>query len=242
LTHSRWGAERSSGPRRGRWSQAEIARLRELYGLREERALARDLNRSVESVRRMAQRLFTGAAHGGPWTAAEVLQIKKYIGGVERDELARILGRSPEDVERKVADLARVQSTARWSQDEVSSFKRLYGGRTDEDLAIVFGRSVDTVRRLAERLRLAKDKAFLRKLAGAPATRMPRWSRHEIERLKQLYPVLPNLEIAKKLERSVKSVVSKAHYLKLKKEPERLREMGRENVGLRYRKGEGPPA
>jgi hypothetical protein len=34
----------------------------------------------------------------------------------------------------------------------------------------------------------------------------------------------------------VKSVVSKAHNLGLKKEAERLREMGRENVSLRYQR------
>ena len=42
-------------------------------------------------------------------------------------------------------------------------------------------------------------------------------------------------DIALKLDRSVKSVVSKAHNLGLKKDPDRLREMGRENVSLRYK-------
>jgi hypothetical protein len=36
----------------------------------------------------------------------------------------------------------------------------------------------------------------------------------------------------------VKSVVSKAHNLGLKKDRERLREMGRENVRLRYDNGD----
>ena len=43
-----------------------------------------------------------------------------------------------------------------------------------------------------------------------------------------------NLELARTLGRSVKSVVSKAHNLGLKKDRERLRQMGRENVRLRY--------
>jgi hypothetical protein len=54
--------------------------------------------------------------------------------------------------------------------------------------------------------------------------------------LVELYPKTANLDLAQKLNRSVKSVVSKAHNLGLKKEIERLREMGRENVGMRYRK------
>jgi hypothetical protein len=53
-----------------------------------------------------------------------------------------------------------------------------------------------------------------------------------------MYPTVANLDIAAKLNRSVKSVVSKAHNLGLKKEADRLREMGRENVGMRYRKNQ----
>jgi DNA-binding NarL/FixJ family response regulator len=63
---------------------------------------------------------------------------------------------------------------------------------------------------------------------------MPRWNASELEVLRALYPTRSNLEIALELQRSVKSVVSKAHHLGLKKEIERLREMGRENVRLRY--------
>ena len=65
---------------------------------------------------------------------------------------------------------------------------------------------------------------------------MPRWDGPAIEALKEFYPKMSNLDLALKLNRSVKSVVSKAHNLGLKKEVERLREMGRENVSLRYKK------
>ncbi len=92
------------------------------------------------------------------------------------------------------------------------------------------------MKRLGARYCLAKDKAFVRRLTGSSATRMPRWDRHAIGMLVELYPKTANLELALKLNRSVKSVVSKAHNLGLKKEIERLREMGRENVGMRYRK------
>ena len=53
--------------------------------------------------------------------------------------------------------------------------------------------------------------------------------------LRRLYPEEPNLSIAQRLNRSVKSIVSKAHHLGLRKELERLQEMGRQNVSLRYR-------
>lgn len=66
----------------------------------------------------------------------------------------------------------------------------------------------------------------------APA-RKPRWQKKEIDVLRAMYPKAPNVAIARKLERSVKSVVSKAHILGLKKNPARLSEMGRQNVSLR---------
>ena len=65
---------------------------------------------------------------------------------------------------------------------------------------------------------------------------MPRWTEEELKTLRELYPRTANLEIAATLDRSVKSVVSQAHHMGLKKEMERLREMGRQNVSLRYGK------
>lgn len=237
---SRWGGEKSTSPRRGRWSQAEIARLRELYGLRDDKAIARELNRPVASVRKMADTLFKRAGQTGPWTSKEVEELKKYLGATTNEVIARILGRTPSEVQQQIIELGRIQQTGRWTQIEIAEFKRLYGTRTDEDMALIFGRSVESVKRLGARYCLAKDKAFVRKLTGSSATRMPRWTEAEVERLKDLYPRQSNLEIAQALNRSVKSVVSKAHNLGLKKEVERLREMGRENVSLRYKKAFPP--
>lgn len=231
-----WGEERSATPRRGRWSQAEIARLRELYGLRDEKSIARELNRPVASVRKMALSVFNQAPHSGPWTAKEVQDLKRYLGATTNEVIARILGRPMDEVQTQIGELKRIQSAGRWTQEEIAEFKRLYGTRTDEDLALVFGRSLDAVKRLGARYCLAKDKAFVRKLTGSAATKMPRWGKPEIELLKELYPTVSNLDIAAKLNRSVKSVVSKAHNLGLKKEADRLREMGRENVAMRYKK------
>lgn len=236
MRRSNWGEERSATPRRGRWSQAEVARLRELYGLRDDKVIARELNRPVASVRKMAEAIFRPGTRSGPWTAREVQDLKKYWGGTHVEIIARILGRTGDEVQSQIIELKRIQQTGRWTQDEIAEFKRLYGTRTDDDLAIIFGRTLESVKRLGARYCLAKDKAFVRKLTGSAATRMPRWSGEEIERLKELYPISSNLEIAQKLNRSVKSVVSKAHNLGLKKEADRLREMGRENVSMRYKK------
>jgi len=212
---------------------ADLARLRELYGLRDDAAIARELQRSVAGVARVAERIFQ--KRSGPWTATEVLELKRRLGASSTEVIARVLGRTVGEVQTQVLDLGRIQRSGAWTREEVVELKRIYGSRIDEDLSRVFGRSVSEVQRLAAELGLAKDKAFLRRLHGEPATRMPRWKAEELEVLKRCYAGESNLEIARRLGRSVKSVVSKAHHLGLEKSPARLSKMGCENVAGRYR-------
>src|SRR6185503_19161575 len=144
------------------------------------------------------------------------------------------LGRSVEEVQSQIFDLGRIQGRGSWKRAEIAELKRIYGTRTDEDLSLIFGRSVEEIRRFSQEHSLSKDKAFVRKLRGEPSTRMPRWKEEELDFLRENYAIQPNLEIARRLGRTVKSVVSKAHHLGMKKSDDRLREMGRENVSSRY--------
>jgi hypothetical protein len=218
----------------GRWSKAELARLRELYGLRDVAAIARELRRPTASVARAAKSLFPAEVRRtGPWTASEVLDLKRYLGATSAEVIARILGRNVAEVQAQVIELGRFQQGGAWARAEVTEFKRIFGSRTDQDLSRIFARSAEEVGRLAREHGLKKDKRFLRKLHGEAASRMPRWSPEELGVLEKDYPVESNLEIARKLGRSVKSVISKAHSMRLKKSPERLRAMGRENVSVR---------
>ena len=221
--------------KRGRWSRAERARLKELFGVREEAAIARDLMRPVPGVRRMAEKLLAPKAQSGPWTAREVLELKRYLGCTTTRVIARVLGRRVEEVEGKLYELARVRKRAAWRREEIAEFKRIYGTRTDDDLARIFGRSAAQVRELAREHALCKDKAFLRRLNAEVATPMPRWTAAQLEWIRREYPERSNLELARMLGRSAKSIVSKAHRLGLKKTSERKRLMGMENADRRYR-------
>lgn len=113
------------------------------------------------------------------------------------------------------------------SPDDTREFKRLYGTSRDQDLAEKFGISKMQVILLAGKLCLGKDKKWF------PVERMPRWTSEEVEALRSLYGYAGNAEVARKLKRTIKSVVAKAHNLGLKKHPDRLAEMGRQNVKLR---------
>ena len=234
---------RSSGSKRGRWSRAELDVLRESYGLRDTAALARQLMRPIAGVMRVAQRLFPREAKSGPWTASEVLGLRRYLGATTPETIARILGRSVEDVQQQIVDLGRIRNERAWTREETAQFKRIYGHRTDEGLALLFGRSVDEVRRLSREHGLSKDKAFVSRLHGVGATPMPQWKPEELEILTRSYASLSNLEIARRLGRSVKSVTSKAHELRLRKSSERLHRMGSENVNARWaiRRGDEHP-
>lgn len=218
--------------RRGRWSAGELARLEELYGLRSDGAIARVMGRPVSSVRKMAEEVFRGPIRSGPWSADETLALKRYLGASPAERIAQILRRNVNDVQRKIATLGRRRVSGPWGQDEIAQFKQLYGSRSDADLARILARSEESIRRQAALLRLSKDKLFLSQMQAEP-TRMPRWSAKELKTLRVLYRECSNLEIAKILKRSVKSVVSKAHDLRLKKDTSRLEEMGRQNVSLR---------
>jgi len=222
------------GRRKGPWAQTEIERIKRLYGIRTDGVIARQLNRSVESVRRMAKRVFSGDARIGPWSAKEVQALKNYLGAASMETVSMILRRTPAEIQRKVKELEGLVKSREWTPEDFQDLKRLYGTRFNSDLVLILGRPEAEIVSKATTLCLSKDKAFQRRSGATGAVKMPRWSPETVKNLKALYPEADNLEIAKTLGRSVKSVVSKAHDLGLKKSPKRLEEMGRENVRIRY--------
>lgn len=209
--------------------------------MRDDAAVARALQRSVASVQRMAAKVFPAVIRTGPWTEHEMLELRRHIGACAPAVIARILGRSLVEVNARIFELGRLRRHGAWTRDEIAEFKRLYATRTDQDLGRIFGRDLAQIEGLARELTLAKDKAFARRLRGWGATRMPRWRSEEIEFLEREYAARPNLELARALGRSLKSLVSKSHHLGLRKSSERRRRMGQENVALRYRAMDGPP-
>lgn len=220
------------------WSTADTEHLLENFGEKDHRVLAREIGCTADELHAEARRVY-GARNvelkTGPWSAEELKSLKRYLGAVEVDLIARMIGRSTDSIESKLVELAaNLKDEALETRAHVD-FKRLYGTRADEDLALIFERRLEVIRALAAELCLSKDKGFMRRRAGQGGrTKMPRWSAEELEQLREIYPTLSNLDIAKELGRSVKSIVSKAHSLRLKKDKARLRKMGQENVQLRH--------
>lgn len=224
------------GRRTGRWSYPEINKLQRLYGHRTEAQISRELNRSLQSVRRMIGKVFDGPPHIGPWTAKEVRELKDYLGAADLSVISKILRRSEQEIERKIQDLRGAVTQRPWTSDDLQLLKRYYGTRKDADVSVILGRPLERIQEKAGELCLAKDKAYQRRIGKAGKVKMPRWTAEEVAILTEMYPEHQNLDIARRLDRSVKSVVSKASDLGLHKSPERLRQMGRENVQSRYEK------
>jgi hypothetical protein len=235
VSESQWGQEPVTASRNASWSTEQVDRFREMYGLRDESAIARELKCTVANVREMATAIYKGMPKTGPWSSEEQESLLAYLGASTMQALCHVMGRSQEDIDGKLVELAVIKTDAPFDQEDVARFKRLYGTRRDEDLAIIFGRRLGDIQDEAKKLCIAKDKAFIRRTSPAEkSTRMPRWGSSDLTQLRELYPIHSNLDIAQRLQRSVKSVVSKAHNLGLRKDPARLKEMGRENVSLRY--------
>jgi hypothetical protein len=179
----------------------------------------------------------------GRWTQDEVLRLKRSFGVYPIEWIALVLRRPIEEVEARKQALAKRQRTGPWTRAELRMLKGLHGSRSDEHLALALQRNAVDIHHKARELCLCKDKAFARRrVARHGVTPMPRWQGADLELLRSLYPDHSNIEIARRLGRSVKSVLSKAGDLGLRKSSRHLQSMGRENVALRRRSTTGSVA
>lgn len=227
------------GLRRGNWSVQELGRLRALLPRRGVQATATLLRRSPDGVYRKAVEIMSQAPRRGPWSAADADLLCCAWGVVDRRLLGAILGRAPGEVMARAARLRQELRSGPWSHAERHRLKQLYGTRGDDDLVVALQRSRSEIAAMARELCLAKDKRFAaaaraRTAAGAALRSMPRWTPAEVELLEEIYASTDNLEVARRLGRTVTSVANKANQRGLRKSADLLRRIGRANVTWRY--------
>lgn len=222
--------------RRGNWSVQELERLRLLLPRRGVEAVAMLLRRSAESVYRKAMEILRAPPVRGAWGEAGDAMLRDGFGVLEPRLLAALLGRTSVDVRQRVAHLRGRLRNGPWTQAERVRLKELFATRSDEDLEIAMQRHRDDVAAMARALCLAKDKRFAASARQARAGRaaMPRWTSEQVGVLVALYPQSDNLEVARRLGRTVASVANKAHQLGLHKSPTLLTSIGRSNVSWRH--------
>ncbi len=188
----------------------------------------------------------------GPLTPSECEELRLMLGVADLETMQLVLGREVQEIEKVLVEWARKLDQqprkGRFSGWELEYLKHAYGTRPDWALTLVLGRDVHAMRRKANELCLGKHRGVepielpvLEKhvvIEAQAPLRMPRWTPEEVEHLRALFADRANLDIAKELGRSVKSVVAKANELGLKKTASRLRAMGRENVRIRHKKSQ----
>lgn len=152
------------------WTEAEDARLRELYGTTLSVAeIAERIGRTDGACRLRAQVLGLRRPAQG-WTATEDVALREGWGKVRTRELARRLGKSPGAVKQRARRLG-LDSGWHYTAADKSLVRELYPTHTAEQIAARVGRSVASVYRLAHRLGLHKH---------------PHWTDEEIDAVSDL--------------------------------------------------------
>lgn len=120
-----------------------------------------------------------------------------------------------------------MKAAVAWSTERVRELRRSYGSNDSEELAKQLDVSVRELEKKARELALAKNKHRFK------GNTMPRWTADELETLGREYATTPSIELARKLNRSLKSVNSRARMLGLRKDVEYLSRVAREAHGAR---------
>lgn len=234
--------------KRGNWSVEELERVRAQFARRPIEQLARSLRRTEDSVRDRARRIFKRTTQRGALTNAEQAELRAMVGIASIEEMALVLARARNRVLDVLQSWRDRRRSGRWADWELRYLRDFASKRPDWALELVTGRSRGAIVKRCAEYCIGTDRSLvpveLPELGTLPtlvlepraSRRMPRWQAEDVERLRILYPIRPNLDLARIFGRSVKSIRAKAQDLGLKKAPERLEAMGRENVQRRYQR------
>lgn len=216
----------------GRLSKTALTYIAENFGRKRTEDIAAYLNRREDVIRARAAALIP--LRNGMWNQEQDIALRARLGRASTEDVARSLGRSVDMVRERVKILRALSPTyTPLSRGEILEVRARYGRLTDDEIAVVFRRPPQMIEEVVKRYRLRKDKAWAFEMGGK--TDMPRWTSADVALLKKLYPMRGAVEVAAMLNRSTKSVMSKASRLGIGKTEERMREMGRENVSQRER-------
>ncbi|RLC78613.1 MAG: hypothetical protein DRI61_09580 [Chloroflexi bacterium] len=86
-----------------RWTDEEIAFMKDYYGILSPKEIARRLGRSYNAVRNKAVEL--GLTKSLDWTDKEIALLKALYGRMPASEIAKLLGRSEDSVYHKAMRL-----------------------------------------------------------------------------------------------------------------------------------------
>lgn len=216
--------------RSGTWSSIERLWLRELLPETTVLHAARTLGRPEDAVVRQIESM-AAPRRRDVWERDEDDYLRRGFGALEIRLLALLMGRTQTQVRERARKLRAKRRSGRWSADDLVRLKNWFATRRDRDLEVCLSRAAADIRRKAAQLGLGRDKAVA--ATRGERTRMPRWSDEELEQLERLYPRLSNVEVSRRLGRSVTSVASQGRRLGLQKNERVRSSLARRSVQMR---------
>lgn len=106
-----------------------------------------------------------------------------------------------------------------WSVSDLKRLKQLYPNTTNAKIARILTRTERAIQHKALDLNLLKTSQFFRAQAIKSVAKQGYrlWSKQDLKQLRELYPIFPTREVAKRHGRTKKAVIHRAKILKIKK-------------------------
>lgn len=198
------------------WTKSEDARLRRLYDTHSYNAIADKLGRTRAMVARRVRKLGLRKAPEGrrprkAFTPGEDAMLRRFHAMKKRPsstEIAAIMDRPKTSIDRRFHSLGlkrdHLPSTKEqpWTPEENELLLKHHEGRSIDELARLLDRTPTSVRGRLRRLGIRR-----RQPAEHPARP---WTDEQDTILRQAYRRIPAKQIAKRLDRSVKSIIHRA--------------------------------
>ncbi|MBS1911320.1 MAG: hypothetical protein JST22_04985 [Bacteroidetes bacterium] len=172
------------------WTNKEDALLRLRYGKLTAPRLAAMLKRSEMGVRHRIRKLGLNGTGAAPWTSDDCAFLCAHYGTMTKAEIASELGRTVDAVELKAARIGLSQRLVRLTPEQERYVAEHMEMRACTDIARDLGIGVNTV------IRAVRKNGY----RARPTSRA--WTADADERLRELFPVMRNREIAEQLERT----------------------------------------
>lgn len=141
-----------------KWTQDEIDFLTKWYGKKSGKEIAKHLNRTIDSVRRKADRLEITSQknriRGKEWTDADIGYIKENYGKKSNTEIARALHRTNRSIQAKaqrmgLTDSEKKQDSTPWTEEEIAYLESKYDKQGVDHIAKKLNRSKTSIKRKA---------------------------------------------------------------------------------------------
>ncbi len=155
------------------------------------------------------------------WTEKEIKTLRKMYRTSTNRKIAKKLGRTPAAVQTKIRDLRCKASLSgglgqklkenRWTREQMEYLQKHYAHKTADQIAQQLGRTPIAVRKMAQKLRFSES-------CWRVARKKTEWSEQEDAILEKYIFKWPAEKIAKKLNRPVRGVQSRAWRLCLLKQ------------------------